>query len=71
MLSTLVVLAYACIAVLAMRMTFREYQANQTGDRWGLLSGLLACLCWPVVAFFLLLMLNLNTAPAKQFKQTI
>ena len=71
MLLTVFVLTYACIAVMSMRMTIKEYQANPSGDRLGLLTGILACLLWPVAAFFLLLMLNLTTTPANQFKQTI
>ena len=71
MFSTLFFLAYAGIAVLSMRMTFKEYRFNRSSDRLGLLTGILACMLWPVVAFFLLLVLNLTTTPANQFKQTI
>lgn len=71
MLLTLFVLTYAAIAVMSMRMTFKEYQANPSGDRLGLLMGLLGCMLWPVVAVFLLLMLNLTTASTNRFKQTI
>ena len=70
MFSTIFVLAYAGIAVMSMRMTLKEYQANVSQDRLGLLTGILACLLWPVVAFFLLLMLNLTAAPANRFKPT-
>lgn len=73
MLSTVFVLAYACIAALSLRMTLKEYQANRSGDRLGLLTGILACLFWPVVAVFMLLMLNLTAtpAPAHQSKQPV
>ena len=76
MLSTVFVLAYAGIALMSMRMTFKEYQANLSqanisGGRLGLLTGILACLLWPVVAFFLLLMLNLTAPSVNRVNQTI
>ena len=76
MLLTVFVLAYASIALMSMRMTFKEYQTNlsQTNlsqDRLGLLTGILACLLWPVVAFFLLLMLNLTAPSVNRVNQTI
>lgn len=76
MLSTVFVLAYAGIALMSMRMTFKEYQtnlsqANISRGRMGLLTGILACLLWPVVAFFLLLMLNLTAPSVNRVNQTI
>ena len=71
MFLTLFVLTYASIAVMSMRMTLKEYQANPSGDRLGILIGILACLAWPVVAVFLLLMLNLTASPTSRLKQTI
>ena len=81
MLSTVFVLAYAGIALMSMRMTFKEYQtnlsqanlsqANISRGRLGLLTGILACLLWPVVAFFLLLMLNLTAPSVNRVNQTI
>ena len=70
MLATFFVLAYVSIAVMSMRMTLREYQATRSGDIPGLVMGALACLFWPIAAFFLLLMLNLTTSPAPGWKQT-
>lgn len=70
MLSTVFVLVYVSIAGLSMRMTLKEYQAQHSGGRLGLLTGILACLFWPVMAFFLLLMLNLTATPAQRFEPT-
>lgn len=71
MLSTVFVLAYACIAALSLRMTLKEYQSNRAVDRVGLVTGIMACLLWPAVAVFMLLMVNLTATPARQFKQPI
>ena len=71
MLSTIFVLVYAGIAAMSLRMTLKEYQANPSGDRLGLLTGILVCMCWPIMVFFMLLMLNLTAKPASRVKQTI